>query len=88
MIALSELKEIVNEFKAHYTEEELNRAINGKGSIRCALLPNWSLKKNQTCKREFLCSFRQNSKKDVRCALWLVKIGTELRKKHWLKEVL
>ena len=85
---LKELKELVREAGANYTDEELMKAITGKGSIRCGLLPSWNIRKDHICQREAQCKFKSEATKDIRCALRLVKVAGELRKKYWLEEVL
>jgi hypothetical protein len=83
--AFEELKKLVKDSGANYTDEELKRALLGKGSIKCGWLPNWTTQKDLTCKREALCN--ENRTKDLKCALRLIKTAGQLRKKYWLEEV-
>jgi hypothetical protein len=85
--AFNELKKLVKEAGANYTDNELVKAIDGKGPIRCSLLPNWTIRKDLKCTREERCLIKARTTKDIRCALWLVKIAAEIRKKYWLEEL-
>jgi hypothetical protein len=85
--SLKELDTLVREHGVRYSEQELSKAIEGKGSIKCSLTPNWSLKKDQTCSRSGWCVLR-GSNQNLKCPLNLVEAAIKLRKKHWVEEVI
>lgn len=81
----TELKKLIKESGANYADEDLKKALLGKGSIRCCWLPNWTTQKDLSCKREALCD--ENRTKDLKCALRLIKVAGQLRKKYWIEEI-
>jgi len=85
MKSFGELKDIVQAAQVSYTEEELARAAQGKGAIKCRMYPSRTLTKSQDCPAEASCILRQRKDRDMRCALVLVETAAELRKKHWLE---
>lgn len=87
MEILNELRGLVQQTGAHYTDDDLINAIEGKGAVKCRLLPNWSLRKNQTCARAPWCGLRKKTPRDIRCALRLMELASEVKKKHWLEEI-
>ena len=69
-----ELEGFFRKAKAYYTAEELVNAVTGRGSIRCNLLPNWSIGKDGVCPRERVCE-ADGRTQDIRCALRLIRIA-------------
>lgn len=86
MRALGELKALTQEHGVEYSDQDLRRAIEGKGSIKCCLAPNWSLKKDQTCSRSIWCGLRGGDQ-NLKCALSFVETANRLRKKYWMDEL-
>ena len=87
MKILYELRKLVQQKGAHYTDDDLIKALEGKGAVKCRLLPNWSLRKDQTCARASWCKLPGKTPEDIRCALRLMELASEVRKKHWLEEI-
>jgi hypothetical protein len=83
---LEELKKLVRGAGANYTDDELMRAISGEGSIRCDMMGNWTIRKDQNCLRANWCKAMGEKTENIRCAVCLVKTAWELRKRYWVDE--
>jgi hypothetical protein len=86
-VSFKDLKSVIQKAGVGYSDDELLRALKGNGPIKCRFYTSRNLRKDQSCPYASWCNFRQEFPLDLRCALRLIEIAAEIRKRHWLEEI-